>query len=319
MNEENENSFDLDSAVDSIGADLFGSSNDETVIDNEHDEVNTDGLQQEQETETTQEVTQEEQPPEVTAKAPPSSWAKEHHESWAQIPQAAQDYIELREKQMLDGIEQYKQGHAFGNEVARAVEPFLDMLQAHGVNEIEAISNLMQWNQTLQTGNLEQRQQAFIALGTNLGLIPQEGQQQIDPRTQELQQRLDRIENQAYQQNYQRIASEIESFANDPKNEYFEEVADDLILMMKSEPKLDLKTAYDRAVWANPITRAKESAKLVDQKTKELTARATAEAKAAQKAAGTNVRPVNNSRSAEAPTGSWDDTMQQVLEKRRAK
>lgn len=316
-----EQSFDIDAGVDAIAADMGWESTDSDGEDSNdliNEEENNDGLQQEQKTKTAEEVAEETQ--EVTAKAPPASWAKDRHESWAKIPPEAQEYIELREKQMLDGIEQYKQGHAFGHEVARAVEPFRDMLQAHGVNEIQAISNLMQWNQTLQTGSLEQRQQAFIALGTDLGLIPQEGHPQIDPRTQELQQRLDRIERenqqrqqQEYQQNIRKVSSEVEAFAGDPANQYFEEVADDVVAMLQSDKNLGLKDAYDRAVWANPITRAKEQARLIESETKTRSDRQTVEAKAAMKANGVNVRPLKTNVASSEPVGSWEDTLSETL------
>jgi len=320
-----EQSFDIDAGVDAIAADMGWESTDSDGEDSNdliNEEENDDGLQQEQKTETAEEVAEETQ--EVTAKAPPASWAKEQHERWAQIPPEAQDYIELREKQMLDGIEQYKQGHAYAQELQRVIEPYRDMLQQFGATEAQVLENSLGWNKILTNGSLEARQQAFISLGTDLGLIPQEGQAQIDPRTQELQQRLDRIERQeqqraqeTYQHNLSRVASEVEAFASNPDNEHFEDVADDVVAMLQADKRLDLQTAYDKAVWANPITRAKEQAKLVESKTKELAEKKTAEAKAALKAKSVNIRPNNSNRQSSEPVGSWADTMEQVLKNRR--
>src|SRR5262245_43095360 len=52
-------------------------------------------------------------PPPADAAAPsireaPKSWAKEQHEIWSKIDPKGQDYIEKREKDFLDGLEQYK-------------------------------------------------------------------------------------------------------------------------------------------------------------------------------------------------------------------
>ena len=313
-----ENEFDIDAGVDAIASDM-GWSNDDLDQDLSTDEEGEEDGLQEQETETTEEVT-----PEVTAKAPPASWAKEQHEHWSKMTPEAQAYVELREKQMLDGIEQYKANHAYAQELQRTVEPFRDMLQEFGVNEQQALANSLTWNRALTSGTIEQRQQSFIKLGTDLGLIPAEGQPQIDPRTQELQQRLDRIERQEhqraqqdYQQRLSKVSAEVEAFANDPEHTYFEEVADDVIMLLKGG--LELKDAYEKAVWANPITRAKEQAKLVESETKARLEKKTAEAKAAQKAKSGNLKSVNSSRESNGPaTGSWDDTMAETLARLRA-
>lgn len=311
--------FDIDAGVDAIASDM-GWGDSDTEQDYEETEEVEAVHEQAEETETPEEVTEE--TPEVTAKAPPASWAKDKHEAWAKVPADAQEYIELREKQMLDGIEQYKQGHAYAAEIQRTLEPYRGMMEQFGVNETQAIQNLFGWNQQLTSGNLEQRQQAFIRLGNDLGLIPQEGKAQVDPRTQELQQRLDRIERQEqqrqqqiYQQNYSKVVSEVEQFSKE--NEHFEEVADDVLALLKTG--MDLQTAYEKAVWANPITRAKEQAKLVESETKKLTEKKQAEAKAALKAKSGNVRSVNSTRqSSSVPTGSWEDTMAATLKAMRS-
>ncbi|MCK9622140.1 MAG: hypothetical protein M0R47_16590 [Methylobacter sp.] len=317
-----ENDFDFDGAVDSIGADLFGGS-DETDIDNELSNNEQTGEQQEAEAEKTADNVTEEQQQEVPAKAPPASWAKEQHEHWSKMTPEAQAYVELREKQMLDGIEQYKANHAYAQELQRTIEPYRDMLQQFGLNEHQVVENSLGWNRALTSGSVEARQQAFIKLGTDLGIIPQEGQPQIDPRTQELQQRVERMERESqqrqqaeYQQNYSKVASEVEAFASDPEHPYFEEVADDVIALLQTG--LDLKDAYEKAVWANPITRAKEQSKLIESETAVRLAKQTAEAKAAQKAKAANVKPINSNRQSAEPVGSWDDTMAETLAKLRA-
>ena len=305
--------FDIDAGVDEIAADMGWESTDESTDFIEENEEVTDEVQ---ETETAEEVTEETQ--EVQAKAPPASWAKDKHEIWANLPPEAQDYYEQREKQMLDGLEQYKQGYQFASEIQRTIEPFQGMLEQFGVNPTEAIGNLFQWNQALQNGTLEQRQQAFIALGNNLGIIPQEGQPQIDPRTQELQARVARMEaqerqreQQAYQQNYQKVESEVAVFAADPKNEHFDTVADDVIAILKTGATL--QDAYEKAVWANPVTRAIEQQKLVDARLKETMKKSTTAAQQAKRATSANVRPMQSAKAASDPVGSWEDTMAETL------
>jgi len=299
-----ESDFDLDSGVAEI-AESMGFGSQEEDIDEAIEET------QLEEEPVVEEETLE---PEIEAKQAPASWAKEQRDNWAKMPKEAQEYVELREKQMLDGIEQYKQGYQQAIEMQRIIEPFRGSLQKHGVSETQAIQNLFGHHIALTEGSTESRQAAFVALGQNLGLIPQEGRAQADPMTQELQQRLERIERQEQQrlqhlqqQHYSKIEQEVSDFANDAKNEYFEEVADDVIMLLKTG--LNLQSAYDKAVWSNPATRAKELLKT----TKAQTEKATQSAKIAKKAMSANVRPINSSKSSNEPAQSWDQTMAETL------
>ena len=318
MTDENSDSgsdFDMDAGVADIADSMgFGSNDDELDDDLTNDEgEEEDGLQEYEktETETTKEVNE--------TKQAPASWAKEQHDNWSKIPKEAQEYVELREKQMLDGIEQYKQGHQNAVEMHKVLEPFLENIQKNGLNETEAVHNLFSYQLALTEGSPESRQNAFVHLGQSLGLIPVDGESQTDNRTRELQQRLERIERQeqqraqqSQQQIFSRVEREVSDFAADPKNEHFDEVADDVVMLLKTG--LDLQTAYDRAVWANPITRAKELTKT----TAEQAAKNTSEAKAARKASSANIRPLNSSKKSNQPSQSWEDTMQETLSRMRS-
>ena len=307
-----EHEFDIDAGVAEIAEGMgFGNSDD----DFNDDEGEEDGLQ-DQETETTEEVEVNET---NETKQAPSSWSKEQHDNWSKIPKEAQEYVELREKQMLDGIEQYKQGYQQAIEMHKVLEPFLDNIQRNGLNETEAVHNLFSYQLALTEGSAESRQNAFVQLGQSLGLIPVDGATQTDNRTRELQQRLERIERQeqqrsqqSQQQIFNRVEKEVSDFAADSKNEYFDEVADDVVMLLQSG--LDLQAAYDRAVWANPITRAKELSKSTQQQT----AKKTEAARAAKRASSTNIRPLNTSKSSNQPTQSWDDTMNETLARLRS-
>jgi hypothetical protein len=47
----------------------------------------------------------------------------------------------------------------------------------------------------------------------------------------------------------------LETFSNDPKNEFYLDVRMDMATLLESGRAKDLKDAYDKAVWANPETR----------------------------------------------------------------
>ena len=305
--------FDIEAGVSEIAEGMgFGNSDDDF---NDDDEGGEDELQ-DQETKTAEEVIETKEP--VTKQAP-SSWSKEQHDNWSKIPKEAQEYVELREKQMLDGIEQYKQGHQQALEMHKVLEPFLENIQKNGLNETQAVHNLFSYQLALTEGTAESRQDAFVQLGQSLGLIPVDGASQTDNRTRELQQRLERIERQeqqraqqSQQQIFNRVEKEVSDFAADPKNEHFDDVADDVVMLLKTG--LDLQTAYERAVWSNPITRAKELTKTTAQQT----AKKTSEAIAARKATSANIRPLNSSKQSSQPSQSWEDTMQETLSRMRS-
>lgn len=237
----------------------------------------------------------------------PQSWGKEHHETWAKLPPEAQEYIELREKQMLDGIEQYKEGYTFANELRQTIEPYRDMFNGFGVDEKTAVHNLLGWNQVLTSGDIENRQQAFIQLGRDLGIIPNEDGQQKDPYVMQLEQRLNSFEGMLKQQQeakynaeLQENAKVVEAFARE--HEHFDAVEQDMLPFIQAG--LSLQEAYDRAVWANPVTRALEQEKAVAASIE----KRKAEADKAAKLKSANIRPAKTSASPN-PARTMDETL----------
>lgn len=314
-----ENNFDLDAGVAQIadslgvGSDQDHEFEDDTSTTNDYDDGasnnESDNLK------TAEEKTAEQQ----ALKPPPQSWAKEKHEIWGKLDPQAQEYIELREKQMLDGIEQYKGGYQYAQAINQAIEPFRQDIAAAGVDEATAISELMRHHRALTNGTLEQRQQALLQIGIASGIIPRDGQSQADLERMQLERQIQQYQQleqgriqQYYQQEQQRITQAVTAFATDPKNEYFEEVADTMLPLLQAGH--DLQSAYDQAVWANPVTRAKEIAKQQTQSSSAKTDKSRLEAEAARKASSVNVKSTSgrNGRQTQ-PTGSMRDTMEETL------
>ena len=251
-------------------------------------------------------------------KSPPSSWAKDHHEDWSKIPETTQEYIELREKQMLDGIEQYKQGYALANELRAAIEPNNDILTNYGIDAKTAIGNMFNHHRALTTGSIEARTEALVNLGRGLGLIPGDGQEAVNYETLDLQQRLARMENQERarldglkSQQLNAITSDVNAFFEDPANIYANELADDIVLLLKTG--IDLKAAYEKALWSNPITREKEQQKIIDARVKANSDQQKIAQEKARKIGNVNVNRTQSTRSNSQPLGSWDDTMDEII------
>lgn len=263
---------------------------------------------------------------EPQVRPPPKSWAKDKHEIWSKLPPDAQEYYEQREKQMLDGLDQYKAEATYAKQLREIVTPYKAMLDSMGVSDTDAVKYLLNAQYQLTNGTESQRKAAYERIGAELGFITQHATQQaqtpVDPAVKQLQDKLNRIESEltAKQQAELREAqakanSEVETFASDPANPYFGEVAQDMVQFINSG--LSMKDAYDRAVWANPGTRAKEQARLQTEAAAKLKEKAKPEADAARRATSTNVRGAESRREPTEPIGSMEDTMKQVLENRR--
>lgn len=259
----------------------------------------------------------------VTPRQPPKAWQREKHEVWSKLDPAAQEYIELRERQMLDGLDQYKAEAHVGRNLREMFTPYQHMIQQAGLkDEMQAVQSLLQAQLRLTTGSEESRRAAYEGLGRNLGLVKAAAGdadgQPVPPVVNQLQERLNLIESRLtdaqraeQEADRQRTAAEVEAFASDPKHAYFDEVADDIIALIKGGKTLD--EAYEKAVWANPVTRQKEIARLQTEADATRREKAKQEAEAARKAAAANMRSRETRKAPTDPKGTWDDTMRDTL------
>lgn len=290
---------DIDSVSDNLAADLFP----------DHEPSNEPEPEQSAEPEVESEPVAEPEP-EIVSTAP-KSWPKEMHDHWAKMPKETQDYWVVREKQMLDGLEQYKGDAGFAKQVKEAMNPYMATINALGVDAPTAIRSLLNADHQLRVGSPSQKVQYFQHLarqyGVDLGGMGQqhENETQIDPRIQQLQDELHGLKQVIHTGNQQhldserqKIQNEVNSFASDPKHPYFDEVSEEIVALLKTGATLE--DAYEKAVWANPVTRQKEMSRVQTEQQAALKAKAIAEAEAKKKAASVNLR---NRDSQRTPTG----------------
>lgn len=258
---------------------------------------------------------------EVVARPAPKSWGKDKHELWTKLPPEAQEQVELREKQMLDGLDAYKADSGLGKQMREIVTPYRALLASQGVDEGKAVSVLLNAHYKLSTLPPADRNNYFASLaqtyGVDLGQA-QVPQQQVDPAMREALARINKLEGalteretKALAQHREKVSADVNAFANDPAHPYFDEVADDTIVFINAGYSLD--EAYARAVRANPVTHAKESARLQTENDKKLREKRTQEAKQAEKARSANVRSRDTRRAPTEPLGKMEDTMKDTL------
>ena len=243
-------------------------------------------------------------PPAEAAAPPPKSWAKETHELWTKLPPEAQKQVLHREEQMLQGIEQYREFHGLGKAMKEVVTPYIPMIQSSGLDPAKAVGVLLQANYRLTNGPVESRRQAFLELGTSLGLIQQQpgsgGQPAVPP---ELQARIDRMEQQMTNAQRAEVEKSVTQFWE--THPLAEEVADDMLIYLGAG--VPITTAYEKAVFANPATREKELARLQKEAKAKADEKARESLEKARKATATNVRGRDTTRSPTEPKGKFLD------------
>jgi hypothetical protein len=298
--EPSDSGFDVESVSNDLAADLFPT----------HEQSEPEG--EGESPELSAEPEHQEASPELTpASAPPKTWPKEMHDHWGKTPKEVQDYWNTREKQMLDGLEQYKGDAGFAKQIKETLNPYMATINALGVDAPTAIRSLLNADHQLRVGSPSQKVQYFQHLarqyGVDLGGMGQqhENEPQIDPRIQQLQDELHGLKQVIHTGNQQhldserqKIQNEVNSFASDPKHPYFDEVSDEIVALLKTGATLE--DAYEKAVWANPVTRQKEMSRVQTEQQAALKAKAISEAEAKKKAASVNLR---NRDSQRTPTG----------------
>ena len=190
---------------------------------------------------------------------PPTEWLGEQKLLWKNVPNA------LKQK-YVDDIKAAREQAGASAPLMEAIGNDRDMLMREGGGSIEggvrrlldlsnfAIANPVQFVQTfMQQRGLNPAQVFGQGQQVPSGQAPQP---EMHPQLQTLQQRLDAFEARQSQQAHSATLAQIEAFASDPEHVYFNDVSDDMLAFIKDNPKIGLQGAYDRAVWANPTTRA---------------------------------------------------------------
>ena len=253
----------------------------------------------------------------------PKTWPKEMHEHWAKTPPEVQEYWQTREKQMLDGLAEYKGSSEFGRSLKDVIAPFEAMIQSYGLDAPTAVKNLMQANHTLTSGSMESRQSAYKQLGEQLGLTQTTADPNAvtpNPEVTALQNDINQLKSTLSQRDQETLnvkreqaATEISNFASDPSHPYFDEVSDDILLLINSGASLE--DAYEKAVWGNPTTRQKELDRVQAETAEKKRTDDIAKATAAKAAKSVNVKSRNTPASPTEKLGSMDDTLSETMNK----
>jgi hypothetical protein len=326
---ESESSFDMDSAVEQIAAELFPKS--------EAHEEEPDGPLAGATVTPVSETPPPVEPPlpaAPTVRTPPKAWPKEMHEHWGKVDPAVQEYLEKREQQMVEGLGQYTEDAKYGKTLKEAIAPYQAVLQQYRLEPHQAVQSLLQAHTRLTQGTIEQRQAAYQELGVNLGLTastsngsqaPAQAPTPVDPKLEALErefqtmkQSLTAREQAEYQAAQSRVTQEVEAFAADAKaHPHFQEVSAQITALLKGGVVSSLQEAYDQAVWMNPVVRAKEVAAAQQAEVAKQKENDRLNALKAKTAASSNVKHRETTRTPTAPLGTMEDTIREEVRQMR--
>lgn len=269
-----------------------------------------------------------------TVRAVPKSWSKDYHDHWGKIDPAAQEYIEKRETDFLNGLEQYKTDAQWAKSIRESLNPYRQTLQNLKVDEAQAIKSLFNADHLLRTSPNEQRLQYFMQLAQNYGvdlkgLMPKTDAQAppANPELEAIKQQVSQMQShhEAQRQAAQQAAldqaeKEIAAFAADEKaHPYFHEVSEKMMQILQANPKYSLQESYEEAVMAHSVTRAKEVARIQTETEAKLKENARLEALPKKKAIQANVKSRDTQRTPTEPVGTLEDALKTNLAALRAR
>jgi len=253
----------------------------------------------------------------------PSTWKGALKDKWATVDPDVRAEIHRREGDMLKGLEQYRSHASYAQEVANTFKPYDAAIRAAGTNQKAVLETALNTMYVLKTGSQQEKANELLNLASAYGIDLGEvnnvndrilaNQPLVDPEVEQLKRENQQILSflkkstaDKQQEEIQGYASELDQFEADPANRYFADVREEMARIFgSSQEELTLQEVYDKAVWANPVTREK----LIVER------RETERREAAEKAAGAKRTAKTNVASKGQPlvnvkaNGTLEDTM----------
>ena len=205
----------------------------------------------------------------------PASWKPAAREHWNKIPKGAREEILKREKEIDLGLQKASGHRKIADEYASVIRPFEQLIRSQNSTPAQAITNMMHTASRLALGSKTQKAQVVAEIMKNYDVdvealdtllagktLPAEEdkitkilEKQLAP-LREFVGEFQNTRRQSEQQTEGQIQQELETFAADPKNEFFNDVVDDMADIMELASnrgqKITLEAAYAKACGLHP-------------------------------------------------------------------
>ena len=267
-------------------------------------------------------------PPEEPWNALPKSWKKEMEDHWKTSSPDVRRYVHERETQIQNGISQYRTNADNWNKVT---SPFQEVMKEYpNANLSEIISTLANNHLQMMRATPAERVQHAVALARGYGveLTVKEAKAAVaaaadnaappandgfsEAQIAYLNNSLGPIVQQARASaeyvEAQRTATaqaEVDKFFSDPKNEFVNEVGNDILQIMQNRQANNLAEAYEIAVLRNPAVKPRYITSLAAKSAPPLST--------APKLP--NVKSTATPLKSPAKAGTMDDTLAEVIAK----
>lgn len=217
------------------------------------------------------------------ARTAPSAWTPKAKLDFDSLPEHIQDEIIKREGDFLKGVAEFKSHSEEGRKLQKVLEPYAPLMRQKGLQSDQVVNDMLQTAYRLSQGTPQDKAgflleiaqqygadlQSLITSGNNNGEQFQKIEYvgQLENQVSQLQKQIQQISGflnkqvtDQQQSVYMSAEQSVESFRSEmengkPKYPFFDNVRNDMAVLVKANPELDLKSAYDRAVWMNPQTR----------------------------------------------------------------
>lgn len=250
---------------------------------------------------------------------------------FAELPPEWREAFHKRDEDVNTAKAQWDTKAARLNRYDEILAPHKDAWAVQGLDDHQAVARLVAAEKVLR----ETPAQGILYLAQSYGvdlrsLVGQPGAPaqpqaqaatadpvltQLQSQVQTLQEALEKQSQTASQASLAQAQAQIQSFATDPANLYFENVKDDVALLLESGRAQTLKDAYEMAIWANPETRPLLVAQAAAEREAAALAKAkeeAAKAKAAQARAASGSVTGAPTPGAVAPTAPKDSLREEL-------
>lgn len=259
----------------------------------------------------------------------PQSWGAAVKEKWAALPIEVQQQIAKREQDIHQAMTRHDGELNLGRAMKETIAPYMATFQAEGVSPQQAITNILNNDHILRHGTPQQKVQKAAEILQYYGIPPEvlagaeiSQPQPTDYIMQELAQLKQQLNPQALMQQLQQqqedvaFQKEIEAFASDPANVYFNQLRETVAALVGQGKTL--KEAYDMACYADPSIRSTLLAKQKAEEEAKRKADVAAKKRAAASITGSPATPSNSgSQQTSKYTDPADDLRQAFAEHRQ--
>ena len=193
------------------------------------------------------------------------TWYKDEYGDWGKLPENFRNALREQERHAAQAIEKHSTAAKAWEPVNKALEPYMQQLQASGVSGPQYVSNLIEADKYLRAdpvAAINWLAQSYLGAGWDIQALAewqaQQGYQpqKIDPVKQELEQlraEMQQLQQAPVRQRQEAVNEQIRQWSQDKPD--FEAVKPYMAAIANQNPQGNLDTWYEQARWAHPEIR----------------------------------------------------------------